>query len=314
MENARLEITKRIHMAKKTASPRDKELDDRRTVTFEQAEGAERLPRQLQLGELSQELRSYLWAVIYSSLGKSIRRESIGGEVYFIDPWLSLLRSKHLLRDHKMVDEFSAYSQPLIDEIKYIYSFGDYVEVLGFTQWVLRQKECPVDLANGVKTALRLARSAYTLYCGDTIAPVSSEEEANALEAALNATDSKKMIGPHQHLKLSAEQLTQGNWAAGVRESIHAVEAAAKIFEPSAKTLEPALTSLSKQGVIHGALRSGFSSLYGFTSDEKGIRHSLSDKSEPDVDEVDAQYMLGACAAFVSYLVSRVREGRSRAT
>ena len=86
------------------------------------------------------------------------------------------------------------------------------------------------------------------------------------------------------------------------------MEAAAKIIEPGTNTLGPALTALAKKHKIHGALQSGFSSLYGFTSDAKGIRHSLLEKAEAEVDEVDAQYMLGACASFVSYLLARARQ------
>jgi hypothetical protein len=54
-------------------------------------------------------------------------------------------------------------------------------------------------------------------------------------------------------------------------------------------------------------MKSGFGSLYGYTSDSQGIRHALLDKDAPDVDEADALFMIGACAAFVSYLVNKGR-------
>jgi hypothetical protein len=59
---------------------------------------------------------------------------------------------------------------------------------------------------------------------------------------------------------------------------------------------------------IHPALGKGFGSLYGFTSDEKGIRHALLDKPGAEVDETDALYMVGSCAAFVSYLINKARQ------
>jgi hypothetical protein len=58
---------------------------------------------------------------------------------------------------------------------------------------------------------------------------------------------------------------------------------------------------------IHPALGKGFGSLYGFTSDEKGIRHALLDEPAAQVDETDALYMLGSCASFVSYLINKAR-------
>jgi len=54
-------------------------------------------------------------------------------------------------------------------------------------------------------------------------------------------------------------------------------------------------------------LKRGFTAIYGFTSDEQGIRHSLLEKESPTVDEADAQFMIGACSAFVSYLISKAR-------
>ena len=58
---------------------------------------------------------------------------------------------------------------------------------------------------------------------------------------------------------------------------------------------------------IHSALKNGFTKTYGFTSDEQGIRHALLEKESPAVDEADALFMIGACSAFVSYLVSKAR-------
>jgi hypothetical protein len=58
---------------------------------------------------------------------------------------------------------------------------------------------------------------------------------------------------------------------------------------------------------IHRALKHGFGNIYGYTSDEKGIRHPLLDDEKANVDEADALFMIGACAAFVSYLINKAR-------
>jgi hypothetical protein len=54
-------------------------------------------------------------------------------------------------------------------------------------------------------------------------------------------------------------------------------------------------------------MKEGFVKLYGFTSDQNGIRHPLLEKGEANVDETDALFMIGACAAFVSYLINKSR-------
>jgi hypothetical protein len=54
-------------------------------------------------------------------------------------------------------------------------------------------------------------------------------------------------------------------------------------------------------------MKRGFTNLYGYTSDEKGIRHPLIDDADAKADETDALFMMGACAAFVSYLINKAR-------
>jgi hypothetical protein len=54
-------------------------------------------------------------------------------------------------------------------------------------------------------------------------------------------------------------------------------------------------------------MRQGFKNLYNYTNDEKGIRHSLLDDGTAAVDESDALFMIGACAAFVTYMINKAR-------
>jgi hypothetical protein len=91
-----------------------------------------------------------------------------------------------------------------------------------------------------------------------------------------------------------------------VRDSIHAVEAVCRTLDPSAD-LSKALARLEQKISIHPAMRQGFKSLYAYTSDQGGIRHALLEGGEAKVDEADALFMIGACAAFVSYLLNKAR-------
>ena len=107
------------------------------------------------------------------------------------------------------------------------------------------------------------------------------------------------------HLIKAGQNLRNGDWAGSVRESIHAVECMAKRLAPDAQTLGPALAALERRGHLHAALKEAFKKLYGYTCQEEGLRHALVFEDEALVDEVDALFMLGACASFVSYLLSR---------
>lgn len=55
---------------------------------------------------------------------------------------------------------------------------------------------------------------------------------------------------------------------------------------------------------MHGAFRTALVNLYGYASDEEGIRHSLLEQGAAKVTERDAIFMLGVCASFATYLTS----------
>lgn len=114
------------------------------------------------------------------------------------------------------------------------------------------------------------------------------------------------MAGAREHLKAAAARLSAGDFADSVRESIQGVESVVRVLEPGGE-FGKALGQLEAKTNIHGALKRGFTAIYGFTSDEQGIRHALLERDAPNVDEADALFMIGACSAFVSYLINKAR-------
>ena len=157
-----------------------------------------------------------------------------------------------------------------------------------------------------LKTIVKKHHLAYTIYNGK-IEPISNEFEGKTYVAALDETKDTGQLGAHSHLIKAGEQINHQKWADSVRESISAVEAICRQIVGENATLGSALNEIEKNYPLHPAFKKALSELYGFTSDENGIRHSLLDKSNAAVDEADALFMLGACASFVSYLLSRTR-------
>jgi hypothetical protein len=276
---------------------------DRSKLTFEQAEGAASLPRQLNLQEVSPELRAVLWQYIHHSIEASVYE--YGGTV--VGRWLPILRTMHVVRYHLMIDDFTASWSTQRKAVKRIFEKGSYLEIFGFLQWVMRFPTPPDNFAKVIDQRLSVCRAAYRVVNGDTITPISSPEEKHTLERAFSDLVSTEFNGARKHLRLAAEHATAGEWASSIRESIHAVEATAKCIVPDAKELSPALAKLETHGTIHGALKQGFANLYGYTSDVKGVRHSLLKDEAAKVDQTDALFMLGACASFVSYLINKGR-------
>jgi hypothetical protein len=286
------------------------EYQERKRLTFEQAEGAEPLPAQLKIGEISGQLRAALWAVFYESFQGSVMR-SQGGYTstrpYFVPPWSQILYDKHVHRDHEMADEFDSHYDAVGPGLKAIFENGDYIEVFGLVQWVLRHPNCPYGLPERVERALTKSRAAYRLIEARTIVPIASAAEGKTIERALADVSTSEFRGARTHLLTAAAELTNGNYPGSVRESIHAVESVARVLDPASNTLAPALATLEKSIRLHPALKTGFGNLYGYTSDEKGVRHALLNEGAPQVTEGDALYMLGSCAAFVSYLINKAQ-------
>lgn len=285
-----------------------KEDNPRKNLTFEQAEGAVPVPVQLQLKEVSPELRALLWNRFYRRLNAATKSDVMGEVPSWLEnPWQQILRDMHVYRDHQMVDDFNNRSSVQIERVRSIFEKGDYLAVFGTIQWILRHPACPSDLSDEISSVLKYCRAAYGIVDKNTIVPHASEAERQTVERAFADLSVKEFQGARAHLKQAATSISGGDFAGGVRESIQAVESVVRILEPNANTLSPALAKLETKVGIHGALKAGFSNLYGFTSDEEGIRHALLEKDKAAVDQTDALYMLGACAAFVSYLISKAR-------
>jgi hypothetical protein len=288
-------------------STHDDPYADRRNLPFEQAEGAAPLPSQLKLKEISQELRARLWDLMYAHLNGAVEYSSLGGNPYLSHPWQGILRYMHVYRDHAMADEFENHAPKLISNIKQIFEKGDYVAIFGWLQTVLRLRTCPTNLPTEIDRALRNGRAAYRVLERDTIVPIGSDGELETLKRAFADLGETEFDGARAHLRKAAEELTAGRYPDSVRESIHSVEATARVLEPKAKALNSALDRLESKTKIHNKLKHGFGNLYGYTCDEHGIRHPLLDDGTADVDETDALFMIGACAAFVSYLINKAR-------
>jgi len=284
----------------------DEELRRRKALTFEQAEGLEELPSQLAPRTISADMRVRLWDVVYRSLTATRRsiqyttRFRIGG------PWLGILRNWHLEGLHRFADDFDDSLDLWVRTLRVLFEKGSYHQVLGFLQYVLRQDYPPAGLSAELQSALTASRSAYRVIDDDTIAPFASEAEASTIETALKHLEGTTFKGPRVHLKDAASALSDGDWAASVRESIHAVEAVVRLIGKS-NSVDDALKKLANNGHINRNMSAGLVRLYAYTSDEKGIRHPLLEDGDANVDEADALYMLGASASFITYLIGKGR-------
>ena len=281
------------------------DIEHRKNLTFEQAEGLEPLPSQLQLREVSAQLRAALWHRIHGYLSDSTEYREYHGS-YIDKPWSTILKDEHIYRQHKMADDFKDDGKKLIPQTRAVFENGNYAAMFGWLEFVLKHPACPQNVARDIEGILRFCQAAYRVIDKKIICPIGSETEQAVIVKAFADLATNQFNGARSHLGKAASHLTAGAYADSVRESIHAVEAACVTLDPTADVLSKALAKLEQKIAIHPAMKKGFTSLYAYTSDEGGIRHALLEDAAK-VDEADALFMLGACAAFVSYLLNKAR-------
>lgn len=135
-----------------------------------------------------------------------------------------------------------------------------------------------------------------------------SKEEGDAIRESMEELNKGGFPGALSHLRQARDHIHQGQYPDAIVDSIHAVESMAKVLAPDSRELGPTLRRLEREGKLkHKALKKALSQLYGYTSDEQGIRHALIDRDSADVGLEEALFFYGACASFVGYLVNKAR-------
>ncbi len=153
---------------------------------------------------------------------------------------------------------------------------------------------------------LERERSGYRFVNGQ-LAPITNETELKSIEDSLAAAKRAGLGGVFEHLQTSVQLLgkrPEPDFRNATKEAISAVESAAKCISGVENGgLDAALKKLASASNLHPALKDGFLKLYGYSSDEDGIRHAILEEARVGFDE--AKFMLVACSAFVIFLVSK---------
>lgn len=161
------------------------------------------------------------------------------------------------------------------------------------------EKEKISNFKNGVNKIFVEENIGYHII-NNQVVNITTEEEINEIEKAMDSVFDS--VNDHFEKALSFySDRKNPDYKNSIKESISAVESMCCIICGKKVELGKALGKLEKNGIyIHGAMKNGFQALYGYASDESGIRHGgIEDK---EVTEEDAKFMLITCSAFVNYL------------
>ena len=158
-----------------------------------------------------------------------------------------------------------------------------------------------------INQVLERENSAYRII-NDEIIPITSEQEIQSIETALENTN--QYLGVQQHLNQALKLMSdrqKPDYRNSIKESVSALEGMCqKILKKDKVTLGDAIGQIEKQYPIHPALKASIKSLYGYTSDADGIRHAMLDES--NLSYIDAKFMLVACTNFINYLIDKTRD------
>lgn len=195
---------------------------------------------------------------------------------------------------HSNIDKLHNY---LIDAPWYeIYDFIErYIECLDNSY----EKKI---LEKSLNKVLEEEKSGYRMVKG-LITPITNSSELETIKKAMTTKFDTVNVHFEKSMKLYSKRKNP-DYENSIKEAISAVESMCCIINGKDSTLSDAIKKIKDKGVhIHPAMVSSFCSLYGYTSDEKGIRHAGIDFAEASAE--DAKYMLVSCSAFVNYLIEK---------
>jgi uncharacterized protein with PIN domain len=140
------------------------------------------------------------------------------------------------------------------------------------------------------------------------IGPVTDEVEIESIEIAIKRAS--PLSGVKAHLREALAKLSdrdKPDYRNSIKESISAIEALLQIIaSESGAKFSDVLHAVGEKIQLHKALIRALSHLYGYTSNEKGIRHGM--QKELSQTFGGAKFMLVLCTAFVNYLIIRCGE------
>ncbi len=207
----------------------------------------------------------------------------------------------------------SGYQNRLTTWIKKIYFDLKWFEVYNLIEFIntLIEEKYLINYSfvEDVNNILEIEMSGFRFISG-VLSPITTPAEIESIENVIEKANEKELFGAAKHIKTAIEHLSNKinpDYRNSIKESISAVESVVKkITGEKGGGLENALKTFDNKVKFHGAFKSGLLSLYGYTSDENGIRHSILELTEIGFDE--AKFMLVSCSSVVNYLIAKAEK------
>ncbi len=256
----------------------------------------------IQFESMSNSLRNRLWNKVYSVEFDADPFSKHNNDLTNIEKLMDSLGLTFVIprTERERFLNVKKLKEFLFDETKWFLMY-DFIE----KYIALFHKTYHKELSNEFNEILEDECSGYRVV-KSLVVPITNEAEIKAIEKASNTKFTSVNTHIEKGLALFSNRKNH-DYENTIKEAISAVEAMCCIItgmSGAQATLGTALKKLEDSGVhIHGAMKNAFSSLYGYASDENGIRHGGIDFTNAPVE--DAKYMLVSCSAFVNYLIEK---------
>lgn len=181
--------------------------------------------------------------------------------------------------------------------------FGGFADIIGSDQLDSEFRQTGEMFRSALNLVLEEEKSAYRFVSGEII-EITSGVEIEAIENAISPSPCFK--GAEEHLKAAlrfyADRKTP-DYRNSIKESISAIESGYNsINGEKSRNLPEAIKKAEKLGfLLHPALSRGIQNIYGWTSNEDGIRHAMTE-AEVQVAEPEAKLMLTMCSSMLGYI------------
>jgi hypothetical protein len=279
-------------------------------IPFSQRVGAEPAP-QIGLQEMPYDLRVALWNTFQHWLFSE--RFLIGQS--------SLDAARHVFSHlHWPADEVNLLSHyKNLGKVKDWFFTASWDHVYGFVEWLphlirrgtaeqFSHRERILQFAKqySKELAQTLEREGSPYRLSDSqLVPITDQTELDEVAIAMQSpfTGARKQIAQAVTL-LSMKP--EPDYRNTIKESVSAIESALMEATGQSGDFKALLDAFEKaHGDLHPAFRKAVNTLYGWTSDEKGVRHGIF--GDVNVDHADARFMLVTCSAFVNFLVQHTK-------
>lgn len=271
-------------------------------MKFSERKGYQKVSNVIQTDRMSDELRASLWNVLYLLKWNTERMPS-SKQLAFFNDMTYYSAALWFMYFKRPADTRPRNPHETLQAIRAYFFECKWHDVYDFLEFTLDYYNSD-ELNTAINNVLERELSAYH-FIGGVFTNITDGHEVEVLEAALQDDD---FPAAKAHLNRALELLSnreRPDYRNSIKESISAVESVARIVSDNPKaTLGDALKAIERNGKIHPSLKDAFLKLYGYTSDEGGIRHAMLE--EPDLSPADAKFILLSCTSFINYLKAQL--------